>query len=73
MEIVSFITILLCVAFDVKSLGLMIFAASYLDFWDAGHVKWVECSSTDKFEKLMDLYGDDTFIKLLKKVKPYEF
>lgn len=70
--IVSFIPLLFYVAFDGGSMGLTSVAASYLDFWDAGHVKWVERSSDEKMAKLMNLYGDDTFIKLMKKVKPYE-
>jgi hypothetical protein len=45
--------------------------ATYVDFYDAGHVKWIEASSKEKFEKLMDLYGDDTFRKLMKKVEKY--
>jgi hypothetical protein len=53
-------------------MGLTSVAASYLDFWDAGHVKWVERSSDEKMAKLMNLYGDDTFVKLMRKVKPYE-
>lgn len=69
MVIVSLVT----VSFEDGGMGLTGVAASYLDFWDAGHIKWVERSSDEKMAKLMDLYGDDTFTKLMKKVKPYEF
>ena len=47
--------------------------ANYLDFRDAGNVKWVEVSSPEKYEKLMGLYGDDTFDKLMKKVEKYSY
>ncbi|RFU30601.1 hypothetical protein B7463_g5756, partial [Scytalidium lignicola] len=46
---------------------------TYLDFYDASHFRWVEASSAEKGKKLMDLFGDDTFEKLLKKVEPYSF
>ncbi|RDW71831.1 hypothetical protein BP5796_07865 [Coleophoma crateriformis] len=44
---------------------------TYQDFFDASNVKWVEASSPEKGKKLMDLYGDDTFVKLMKKVEKY--
>ncbi|KAL3420580.1 glutathione s-transferase [Phlyctema vagabunda] len=44
---------------------------TYLDFYDAGNVKWTQCASLEKYEKLMNLYGDDTFVKLMKKVEKY--
>lgn len=49
----------------------MIALATYLDFYDASHVKWVAGASEEKLAKLMDLYGDDTFHKLMKKVDPF--
>ncbi|KAE8451024.1 hypothetical protein EG329_004696 [Mollisiaceae sp. DMI_Dod_QoI] len=45
---------------------------TYVDFFDAAHVRWLEAASHEKYEKLLDLYGDDTFIKLMKKVEKYE-
>lgn len=48
-----------------------VLTATYLDFFDAGHVKWIEIASPEKFEKLKGLYEDDTFIKLMKKVAKY--
>ncbi|CZR55319.1 uncharacterized protein PAC_05206 [Phialocephala subalpina] len=45
---------------------------TYLDFFDASIVRWVEAASHEKYEKLLGIYGDDTFIKLMKKVSPYE-
>jgi hypothetical protein len=45
--------------------------ATYVDFYDAAGVKWVEAASKEKYDKLMDLYGDDTFRKLMKKVEKY--
>jgi hypothetical protein len=35
-------------------------------------MKWVQASSPEKYEKLLGLYGDDTFTKLMKKVEKYE-
>lgn len=46
--------------------------ATYIDFYDAALLKWVEAGSHEKYEKLLGLYGDDTFIKLMKKVSKYE-
>lgn len=46
--------------------------ATYLDFYDAAYVKWVERSSGEKMKKLVNLWGDDTFTKLIRKVKKYE-
>ena len=45
--------------------------ATYFDFADAALVKWIEASCSDKAKKLMNLYGDDTFTKLMKKVSVY--
>ena len=45
--------------------------ATYWDFYEAAKLKWVETASPEKFEKLLRLYGDDTFTKLLKKVEKY--
>jgi len=42
-----------------------------VDFYDAGLLKWVEAASTEKLEKILNLYGDDTFIKLRKKTEKY--
>jgi len=50
---------------------LICFPATYVDFFDAAHVKWVEAASPEKLSKLMGLYGDDTFTKLMKKVGKY--
>ncbi|KAM3086407.1 hypothetical protein ACMFMG_000543 [Clarireedia jacksonii] len=44
---------------------------TYMDFYDAAHFKWIEGASEEKAAKLMNLYGDDTFTKLMKKVGPY--
>jgi len=44
---------------------------TYLDFYDAATVKWIEAASPEKAEKLMGLWGDDTFTKLMKKVEKY--
>ncbi|TVY73470.1 hypothetical protein LSUE1_G005126 [Lachnellula suecica] len=46
---------------------------NYMDFVDASHVKWIEGASEEKLAKLMTLYGDDTSIKLMKKVGPYSY
>ncbi len=51
----------------------LINAATYLDFYDAAHFKWVEAASEEKAKKVLEMYGDDTFTKLLKKVEPYSF
>ena len=45
--------------------------ATYWDFYEAAKLKWVEAASPEKYEKLLALYGDDTFTKLLKKVENY--
>jgi hypothetical protein len=34
-------------------------------------VKWIEAASPEKAKKLMGLWGDDTFTKLMKKVNKY--
>lgn len=47
------------------------FVATYIDFYDAAHLKWVEASSVEKYKRLLGMYGDDTFTKLLKKVEKY--
>ncbi|RDW66388.1 hypothetical protein BP6252_10023 [Coleophoma cylindrospora] len=44
---------------------------TYQDFFDASNVKWIEAASPEKGKKLMELYGDDTFVKLMKKVEKY--
>jgi hypothetical protein len=46
--------------------------ATYIDFYDASRIRWVEAANSEKGKRLMNLYGDDTFIKLVNKVKPYE-
>lgn len=46
--------------------------ANYIDFYDASNVRWLEAASHEKYEKLLKIYGDDTFIKLMKKVEKYE-
>ncbi|KAK6596769.1 glutathione S-transferase [Botrytis cinerea] len=51
--------------------GLEDVGATYVDFYDAANVKWVGAASEEKLQKLMDLYGDDTFVKLMKKVEPW--
>jgi len=43
-----------------------------VDFYDAGLLKFIEAASTEKYEKLLGLYGDDTFTKLMKKVEKYQ-
>ncbi|KAF8865285.1 hypothetical protein BDZ45DRAFT_668724 [Acephala macrosclerotiorum] len=45
---------------------------TYIDFYDASLLRWVEAASHEKYEKLLGIYGDDTFIKLMKKVSKYE-
>lgn len=45
--------------------------ANYVDFFDAGVVKWVQGASQEKYEKLLGIYGDDTFTKLMRKVERY--
>jgi len=42
-----------------------------VDFYDAGLLKWVEAASPEKYQKLLGLYGDDTFVKLVKKTEKY--
>jgi hypothetical protein len=42
-----------------------------VDFFDAAQVKWVEAASIEKSHKLMGIYGDDTFTKLMKVNFPY--
>ncbi|KAI9648174.1 hypothetical protein NHQ30_002806 [Ciborinia camelliae] len=44
---------------------------TYIDFYDAAHVKWIRAASEEKLAKLMALYEDDTFIKLMNKVEPW--
>jgi hypothetical protein len=46
--------------------------ATYIDFVDASNFRWVEAANAEKGRKLLNLYGDDTFIKLMNKVKLYE-
>lgn len=46
--------------------------ATYIDFYDASLIHWIEAANPEKGKLVMDLYGDDTFIKLMKKVSPYE-
>ncbi|PMD36938.1 hypothetical protein L207DRAFT_636833 [Hyaloscypha variabilis F] len=45
---------------------------TYIDFVDASNFRWVEAANAEKGRKLLNLYGDDTFIKLMNKVKLYE-
>lgn len=42
-----------------------------MDFYDAAHVRWIGAASEEKLAKLMTLYEDDTFIKLMNKVEPW--
>lgn len=49
------------------------FIATYIDFYDAAIVKWIESASKEKLAKLVGLYGDSTFTKLMKKVDRYVF
>ena len=37
----------------------------------AAVLKWIKAGSMEKYEKVLGLYGDDTFIKLMKMVEPY--
>ena len=46
--------------------------ATYIDFADASNFRWVEAANAEKGKRLVNLYDDDTFIKLMNKVKPYE-
>lgn len=46
--------------------------ATYIDFYEASLVQWIKASSPEKYEKLLNLWGDDTFTKLMKKVEKYE-
>jgi hypothetical protein len=46
--------------------------ATYIDFFDASLFRWVEAANAEKGQRLMSLYGDDTFTKLMNVVKPYE-
>jgi len=46
---------------------------TYSDFKDAAPLQWVEAASPEKFEKLMGIYGDDTFVKLRKKTDKYAY
>jgi hypothetical protein len=46
--------------------------ASYIDFYDASLFRWVEAANAEKGLRLMNLYEDDTFTKLMNKVKRYE-
>ena len=55
-----------------KSWELITLIATYLDFYDASLFRWVEAANAEKGTRLMNLYGDDTFVKLMNKVKPYE-
>lgn len=34
---------------------------------------WIKRAPPEKFEKLKGLWGDDTFVKLMKKVEKYEY
>lgn len=56
----------------VKGMETLTVAATYLDFHDASNVKWIQASSPEKYERLLKLYDDDTFTKLMKKVERYE-
>lgn len=57
----------------MKNIVLILFStATYLDFYDASLVKWIEAANAEKGKRLMNLYGDDTFVKLMNKVKDYE-
>jgi hypothetical protein len=46
--------------------------ATCIGFFDASLFRWVEAANAEKGQRLMNLYGDDTFTKLMNKVKPYE-
>jgi hypothetical protein len=56
---------------SLLSTKLITDVATYIDFYDAAHFKWIEGASEEKAARLMNLYGDDTFTKLMKKVEPY--
>jgi Glutathione S-transferase, C-terminal domain len=55
-----------------RNLKLIASTATYIDICDASIVRWVEAANAEKGRRLMNLYGDDTFTKLMNKVKPYE-
>lgn len=62
------------VSTQISEVGIrLMHIATYLDLFDAAHFKWVEAASEEKAKKVMEMYGDDTFTKLLKKVEPYSF
>lgn len=47
----------------MKNIVLILFStATYLDFYDASLVKWIEAANAEKGKRLMNLYGDDTFV-----------
>ncbi|PQE16314.1 glutathione S-transferase protein [Rutstroemia sp. NJR-2017a WRK4] len=46
-------------------------AATYIDFYYASYIKWNGGASQEKLAKIMTLYEDDTFIKLMNKVEPW--
>lgn len=54
-----------------SSLLIRVVLATNVDFFDAGLLKWIEAASPEKLEKVMNLYGDDTFTKLIKKTGKY--
>jgi ketosteroid isomerase-like protein len=56
----------------LKDLLIKLSTATYIDFVDASNFRWVEAANAEKGKRLMNLYGDDTFTKLMNKVKPYE-
>lgn len=47
--------------------------ATYCDLKDAAALKWIEAASKEKLKKVMEIYRDDTFIKLRKKTEKYAF
>jgi hypothetical protein len=41
-----------------------ILAATYRHFYEASNLKWLQAASQKKYERLLTLYGDDTFTKI---------
>ncbi len=62
----------LCISKLIELYETDSFIASYIDFFDASLFRWVEVANAEKGARLMNLYEDDTFTKLMNKVKPYE-
>lgn len=62
----------LCISRLIEVYETEKFIASYIDFFDASLFRYVEAANAEKGVRLMNLYEDDTFTKLMNKVKPYE-